>query len=63
MSEREAMLLWITRYGDEINRVISRTADGPLRTSMMGEFCATATIRQAIARGDHLPDSKGQGDG
>lgn len=51
--ERAAILRWIMRYGDELNRAIGRTHDGPIKTAAMGEFSATVTIRQAIERGSH----------
>lgn len=51
--EREAVVRWIMRYGDEINACIARSNDGPLKTALMGEFSATVSIRQAIERGSH----------
>lgn len=53
LEERQAVLLWIARYGDEVNRVIARSEEGPLRTSLMGEFSATVSIRQALEKGLH----------
>ena len=53
LEERQAVLRWIARYGDEVNRVIANSPEGPLRTSLMGEFSATVAIRNCLEKGGH----------